>query len=71
MIPPLFFVLNLIGLGLGPLHTGLLSDWLTGIYGPDGLRYAMLIIGMCGLPGMLLFYLAARRLPADLARGVA
>ncbi|MEH6610132.1 MAG: MFS transporter [Halioglobus sp.] len=65
----LFFVINLIGLGLGPVTAGLLSDWLTGIYGPDGLRYAMLIVGMVGMPGVLLFYLAARRLPADLARG--
>jgi hypothetical protein len=67
----LFFVINLIGLGLGPVTAGLLSDWLTGIYGPDGLRYAMLIVSMVGLPGILLFYLAARRLPADLATGSA
>lgn len=67
----LFFVLNLIGLGLGPLTAGLLSDYLTGIYGSDGLRYAMLIVGLLATPSVLLFYLAARRLPQDLAMSAA
>jgi len=64
----LFFILNLIGLGLGPLTAGLLSDWLTGIYGVQGLRYAMLIIGVIGIAGISLFFMAAKHLPADLAR---
>ncbi|MEH6582551.1 MAG: MFS transporter [Halioglobus sp.] len=63
----LFFVLNLIGLGLGPLTAGLLSDYLTGIYGTDGLRYAMLIVGMVGLLGIVMFILAGKHLRADLA----
>jgi predicted MFS family arabinose efflux permease len=66
-----FFMINLIGLGLGPLTAGLLSDYFTGIYGVDGLRYAMLVIGVCGVPGIFLFYLAAKNLPADLARQAA
>ena len=66
----LFFVLNFIGLGLGPLTAGLLSDYFTGIYGPDGLRYAMLVVGLISTPAILLFYLAGRSLPADLAREV-
>ncbi|MCZ6828547.1 MAG: MFS transporter [Gammaproteobacteria bacterium] len=65
----LFFVLNLIGLGLGPLTAGLLSDYFTGIYGTDGLRYALLVVGLLSSPAILLFYLAGRHLPADLARG--
>ena len=64
-----FFVINLIGLGLGPLTAGWLSDSLTASYGADGLRYAMLIIGCCGLPGVFLFWLASRQLRADLAAG--
>lgn len=67
----LFFVLNLIGLGMGPLTAGLLSDHLTGIYGTDGLRYAMLIVGAIGLLSMLMFVLAGRHLKADLARNAA
>ena len=64
----LFLVLNLIGLGLGPLTVGLLSDFYSGYFGNDSLRYAMLTAGMVGIPAILLFYMAAKRLPADLAR---
>jgi MFS family permease len=64
----LFFVLNMIGLGLGPLLTGLLSDLLQPAYGDESLRYAMVITALIGSLGMLLFYLGARRLPQDLAR---
>ncbi len=63
----LFFVLNLIGLGMGPLTAGLLSDYFTAIYGDDGLRYAMIVVGMISSLGILFFVLAARRLPMDLA----
>lgn len=64
----LFFVLNLIGLGLGPLTTGLLSDFYAGFLGEESLRYAMLTVGLLGSPAVLLCWLAARHLPADLAR---
>ena len=63
----LFFVLNMIGLGMGPLCAGLLSDWLSGMYGVDGLRYAMLIISLIGLLGIYFFFLAGRHLQSDLA----
>ncbi|KAA1194619.1 MFS transporter [Pseudohalioglobus sediminis] len=63
----LFFVLNLIGLGLGPLTAGLLSDALQPHYGEDSLRYAMLAIALLSTPSILLYYLASRRLPHDLA----
>ncbi len=66
----LFFVLNLIGLGLGPLTAGFLSDWLSGIYGADGLRYAMLIIGMVGVLAIVMFVMAAKHLRADLENKV-
>lgn len=64
----LFFVLNLIGLGLGPLTAGLLSDWFTASHGPDGLRYAMLVVALIASLGVGCFVLAARALPGDLAR---
>lgn len=41
----LFFVLNLIGLGLGPLAIGMLSDALTPRFGIESLRYALLFFG--------------------------
>ena len=62
----LFFVLNLIGLGMGPLTAGLLSDFFTQTYGADGLRYAMIVVGMIASIGVLMFILAARSLPRDL-----
>ena len=67
----LFFVINLIGLGMGPLCVGLLSDWLSGMYGAaDGLRYAMLIVGLVGLSSVVMFALAARHLRTDLAKNI-
>lgn len=63
----LFFVLNAIGLGLGPLTAGILSDHFTEIYGDEGLRYAMLIVALIASVGILMFFLAAKNLPADLA----
>jgi H+/gluconate symporter-like permease len=52
---------------MGPLTAGLLSDYFTAIYGDDGLRYAMIVVGMISSLGILFFVLAARRLPIDLA----
>jgi predicted MFS family arabinose efflux permease len=63
----LFFVLNLIGLGLGPLTAGMLSDHFTAIYGDDGLRYAMLVVAAISWLCVPMFVLAAKNLPADLA----
>ena len=37
----LLFVINLAGLGCGPLLVGAISDWLTPVYGVDALRYAL------------------------------
>ena len=39
-----FLVLNLIGMGLGPLVAGVLSDALVPTYGADSLRYALLFL---------------------------
>ena len=64
----LFFVLNMIGLGLGPLLTGILSDSLAATYGADSLRYAMAITAAIGGLGLVMFYLGAKQLPRDLAR---
>jgi hypothetical protein len=39
----LLFVLNIIGLGLGPFLVGVLSDLLSPSFGADSLQYAILI----------------------------
>lgn len=62
----LFFVLNLIGLGLGPLAVGLLSDAYQAHFGADSLRYAMLTAALISSPSILLFVLGARRLRGEL-----
>ncbi len=64
----LFLVLNTIGLGLGPLTVGVLSDLYAPHFGVDSLRYAMLSVGLLSSPAIVLFFLAARHLPADLAK---
>lgn len=63
----LFFILNLIGLGLGPWAIGTLSDMLAPTLGQESLRHAMLYL----LPAMMTwsvvhFYLASRTLKKDL-----
>ena len=63
----LFFVLNLIGLGLGPLTAGLLSDYFTPLYGDDGLRYSMLIVSAIAALGIGMFFLGAASLRRDMA----
>lgn len=60
--------MNLIGWGLGPLVTGLLSDILTPRIGPEALRYAMLVCPvMIGIAGLLALA-AARFYHADVRR---
>lgn len=64
----LFFVLNMIGLGLGPLLVGLLSDFYLPIFDEQNLRYAMLTTLAIGtVLGPLFFWLGARNLIKDMA----
>jgi MFS family permease len=62
----LFFILNLIGLGLGPLSVGLVSDYLQADYGVDALRYSMIIITTIGGLSAVCFYFAGKHLAKDL-----
>ena len=54
--------LNLIGMGLGPLLVGLLSDWLEPHYGEDSLSVALAYFTLVGLWGSLHFWLCGRAL---------
>ena len=64
----LFFVLNLIGLGLGPVAVGALSEALEPSLGQESLRYAMLYVLPVAMTWSVVhFYLASRTLRDDLA----
>lgn len=56
----LFLVLNLIGLGFGPLVVGMLSDRFAPVLGVESLRWGMAIILPMSLVSMTLFFRAAR-----------
>ncbi|UFH57207.1 MFS transporter [Spirosoma sp. KNUC1025] len=62
----LFFVLNFIGLGFGPLVVGMISDGLTPSLGAEALRWAMSIIIVISFGSTALFWVAARKLTVDL-----
>jgi len=62
----LFFVLNLIGLGLGPLLTGVISDALVPTYGEESLRYALIIVVLIYLWSTFHYLMAGRTIRHDL-----
>ncbi len=66
----LFFFLNMIGLGLGPLLVGTLSDLLRPEFGDaNGLRYSMIGTALVVKSWAIVhFLLAARYIAADIRR---
>jgi len=63
----LLFLLNIIGLGLGPMFTGIMSDLLRDSLGDDSLRYSLLLVGaVIGPWSAYHFYAAGQHLEADL-----
>jgi MFS family permease len=59
------FINNLLGLGLGSLAIGALSDAMRVRFGAESLRYAILFGTGCYLPATVCLLLAARRLARD------
>ena len=63
------FLINIIGLGFGPLTTGMLSDYLAADFGQDSMRYALLIVGgVVGPWSAFHYYRAGHAIEADLAQ---
>ncbi len=62
----LYFVLNIIGLGLGPLTVGVLSDAFASTHGEDSLRYAMAITLTISLVGVFFLWMGVLSLKRDL-----
>lgn len=62
-------IINVIGLALGPLLTGVLSDLLAVRFGDESMRYSLLIVTSVILPWAAWHYLrAGHTIDADLAR---
>jgi len=64
----LLFVINLVGLGLGPLAVGAVSDWLNvgfGLGSAEGVRWALILSTLFGVFAFASFWLARRTLTRD------
>ena len=63
----LFLFLNLIGLGLGPLFFGALSDFLITGFGDESLRRSLLVSGFVSAIAAALYWRASKLIKHDLA----
>ncbi len=63
----LLFILNIIGLGLGPQVIGWMNDTFFAEYGHEAIRYSLVVIAIVGGMGCYFFLKAARTLREDLA----
>jgi MFS family permease len=61
-----FLVINLIGLGFGPLVVGKISDLLKPAIGVESLRWALSIIIPISFASAMLFFSTAKKLVVDL-----
>lgn len=59
---------SVVGLGLGPLLVGSLSDVFQAIKGEDALRYALMTVASLNIVPALLYLFATKTLLADIAR---
>jgi predicted MFS family arabinose efflux permease len=65
----MLLIINVIGLAMGPPLTGLLSDALEPRFGPESMRYSLLIVSSLLLPlAGWFYYQAGRSIEDDLLR---
>ncbi len=62
----LLFILNLIGLGLGPQLVGVLNDLLASAFGDEAVRYSLLVANLTSGWAAVHFALAARTFREDM-----
>ena len=65
------FIVNMIGMGIGPQAVGFLSDYYQQFFGIESLRYALFTLSFVGIWSVFHLYLASRTLKADIARAQA
>ena len=61
----LFFILNLIGLGFGPLVVGAVSDMMSAEYGDMSLKWGFAVTIFTSIIALILFYLASKHYPEE------
>jgi MFS transporter, Spinster family, sphingosine-1-phosphate transporter len=64
----LLFSQNLIGLGLGPLFFGMLSDWIKPVAGADSVRWVLYGAALIGFIPAYFFWRTSLRLNDELDR---
>lgn len=64
----MLFILNLLGMSIGPTMTGVLSDFYNPIYGVHSVRWALFTVSFASLWAAFHFFRAAIYLKADLQR---
>jgi predicted MFS family arabinose efflux permease len=67
----LLFFNSLVGVSIGPLVTGVVSDWLEPTFGQHALRYALCFVVLTQLWAAVHFFVAARTLESDRAAAAA
>jgi hypothetical protein len=63
----LLLVQTLVGLGLGPLVAGMLSDALNPQLGEDSLRYGLCLVGLVNLWAACHYFVGARSIRENVA----
>ena len=66
----LYLVINIIGLGLGPLAVGSISDALAPSLGIESIRWAIMSTSIVAIIGGGMFFLAGRHVREDLRTGI-
>lgn len=61
------FMVNTIGLGIGPQAMGVVSDLLRPTYGEESLRMSLLLVTTLSIPATIFYYRASRTYRADMA----
>ena len=64
----ILFIVNIIGLGLGPQTVGILSDLFSAQHGSESLRYALLTLACVNVWTAFHYFMASRTLEADLLK---
>ena len=65
----LLFIINMVGLGLGPLAVGFLSDFLSGPMGmgsAEGVRWALALSSLMGIIAFALFWIARKTIREEM-----